>query len=214
MEFPHLLRLIQENQFDTIYHEHLSYFSFGVAQQLFAHHGLILFDVEEVPTHGGSLRIFACHEDDNSKAATARVAELTERELQAGLNTLAPYSTFETKVRTTKRALLDFVIQVKAAGKSLVGYGAPAKGNTLLNYCGIRTDFLDYTVDASPHKQGRFLPGTHVPIYHPDRIRDTKPDYILLLPWNLRDEIMTQLSFVREWGGAFIVPIPEVAVYS
>lgn len=213
MEFPHLLRLIQENQFDTVYHEHLSYFSFCAAQKVFAHHGLTLFDVEELPTHGGSLRIYARHESDGSKAITSRTTELKERELRSGLNTLAPYSTFEAKVRATKRALLDLVIHVKGAGKSLVGYGAPAKGNTLLNYCGIRTDFLEYTVDASPHKQGRFLPGTHIPIYHPDRICETRPDYVLILPWNIRDEIMKQMSFVRDWGGAFVVPIPEVTVY-
>jgi len=212
MEFPHLLRLMQENQFDTIYHEHLSYLSFGVTQDLFAKHGLILFDVEELPTHGGSLRIYARHEGDGSKLVTPKVAELRERELRAGLNTIAAFSTFEPRVRGAKRALLNFLIEVKSSGKTVVGYGAPAKGNTLLNYCGIRTDFLDYTVDANPHKQGRFLPGSRIPIFHPDRIRVTRPDYVLILPWNLRDEVMTQLAFVRQWSAAFVVPIPELAI--
>lgn len=213
MEFPHVMRLIESNQFDTIYHEHFSYFSFGTVAQVFRKHGLILFDVEELPTHGGSLRIYARHEADHSKPVESRVAALQDREERAGLNTLDYYLSFAEKVHHTKRQLLSFLIETKEKGKTIVGYGAPAKGNTLLNYCGIRTDFIDYTVDRSPHKQGLYLPGTHIPIDEPDAIRRTKPDYVLILPWNLKDEIMQQMAFIRDWGGAFVVPIPEVKVY-
>ncbi len=209
MEFPHLLRLMDENQFDTIYHEHFSYLSFGTVRTIFAHHGLRLFDVDEIPTHGGSLRIFGCHADD-SRADTAAVANLLAAEKAFGLTTAATYGTFEAKVLETKRKLLAFLIEAKNAGKQIVGYGAPGKGNTLLNYCGIRTDFLDYTVDRSPHKQGRYTPGTHIPILTPEKIRQTKPDYVLILPWNLKQEIATQNAYVREWGGRFVVPIPHV----
>ena len=212
MEFPHLLRLIEGNQFDTIYHEHFSYFSFLTAEQVFAAHGLTLFDVEELPTHGGSLRIYARHAEDDSKPLTARVQELREREQAAGTRDVASYLSFAEQVRETKRALLDFLIRAKRAGHSVAGYGAPAKGNTLLNYCGVRTDFLDYTVDASPHKQGHFLPGTRIPVYHPDRLRATRPRYVLILPWNLRAEIVAQHSYIREWGGQFVVPIPRAEV--
>jgi 2-polyprenyl-3-methyl-5-hydroxy-6-metoxy-1,4-benzoquinol methylase len=214
VEFPHLLRLMLENQFDTIYHEHFSYFSFITVARIFAHHGLKLFDVEELPTHGGSLRIYACHNEDNSKPIGQRVVELNDREEAAGFNRLEYYLSFADKVRETKRQLLDFLISAKQAGKAIVGYGAPAKGNTLLNYCGIRTDFLDYTVDLSPHKQGHFLPGTHIPIYHPDKIKETKPDYLLILPWNLMEEITDQIAYIRDWGGRFVVPIPKVRVIS
>jgi len=214
LEFPHLLRLMAENQFDTIYHEHFSYFSLTTAKMIFAAHGLTLFDVEELPTHGGSLRIYAHHSEDASLPIGHRVTGLLAREEAAGLTCLAPYLSFAEKVKATKRKLLDFLISAKQEGRSIVGYGAPAKGNTLLNCCGVRSDFLDYTVDRSPHKQNHFLPGTHIPIYDPDYIRQTKPDYVLILPWNLKDEIMEQLSYIRQWGGQFVVPIPAVQVYS
>jgi SAM-dependent methyltransferase len=213
MEFPHLQRLMDENQFDTIYHEHFSYFSFLTVEKIFAAHGLTLFDVEELPTHGGSLRIFGRHFENSSKALNPRVTELRQREESAGFAQLETYSRFAEQVKETKRKLLEFLIQAKRCGKQIVGYGAPGKGNTLLNYCAIRTDFLDYTVDRNPYKHGRFLPGTHVPIFPPDRIRETKPDFLLILPWNLKDEIMKQNSFIREWGGKFVVPIPEVHVH-
>lgn len=212
LEFPHLLRLMEENQFDTIYHEHFSYFSFCTAKQIFAAHGIALFDVEELPTHGGSLRIFGRHADDTSKAITSRVSELEEKEAAAGLEKLESYCFFAEKVKRVKRELLRFLIRAKEEGKSVVGYGAPGKGNTLLNYCGAGKDLIDYTVDRNPFKQGRFTPGTHIPIYHPDKIRETRPDYLLILPWNLKCEIMAQMSFVREWGGKFILPIPEATI--
>jgi 2-polyprenyl-3-methyl-5-hydroxy-6-metoxy-1,4-benzoquinol methylase len=211
LEFPHLLHLIQENQFDTIYHEHFSYFSFYTARKILAHHGLNIYDVDELTTHGGSLRVYVCHAEQR-RDISSRVSALADRELKAGINTLETYTRFGEKVRETKRALLEFLIDVKRAGKTIVGYGAPAKGNTLLNYCGIGRDFLDFTVDISPHKQNHFLPGTHIPILHPDMIRRARPDFVLILPWNLRDEIMHQLADIREWGGRFVVPIPRVEV--
>lgn len=214
MEFPHLMRLMEENQFDTIYHEHFSYFSFIAVEQIFAAQGLTLFDVEELPTHGGSLRIYARHSEDESKPISENALKLKEREISAGFNRLACYAAFAEQVKETKRKLLDFLIQAKREGKTIAGYGAPGKGNTLLNYCGIRTDFIDYTVDRNPYKQGKFLPGTHIPIFHPDKIVQTKPDYVLILPWNFKEEIMQQMDFIREWGGQFVVPIPEVKVYS
>ncbi|MBE9125735.1 MULTISPECIES: class I SAM-dependent methyltransferase [unclassified Coleofasciculus] len=213
MEFPHLMRLMECNQFDTIYHEHFSYFSFTTVERVFAAHGLTLFDVEELPTHGGSLRIYGCHTEDQSKPIRDRVTELKHREDAAGLTRLDTYFTFSEQVKATKRKLLEFLIAVKNQGKSIVGYGAPGKGNTLLNYCGIRSDFIDYTVDRSPYKQGQFLPGTHIPIFHPDKIKETQPDYLLILPWNLLEEITEQMSYIRDWGGQFVVPIPEVQVY-
>lgn len=212
MEFPHLLQLIQQNQFDTIYHEHFSYFSFLTVTNIFAAHGLTLFDVEEIPTHGGSLRIYGKHDNAVEPIISDRVTQLRDKEIEAGLQRLETYLTFGEKVKQTKRKLLSFLIDAKANGKTIVGYGAPAKGNTLLNYCGISTDFIDYTVDRSPYKQGLFLPGTHIPILHPDKIRETKPDYVLILPWNLKEEIMVQMSFISDWGGKFVVPIPEVQV--
>ena len=212
VEFPHLMRLMQENQFDTIYHEHFSYFSFVTSEKIFAAHGLTLFDVEELPTHGGSLRIYARHADDDSKPIGSRVTELRQREISAGFTEMAMYSDFAEQVKQTKRRLLEFLISVKGEGKNVAGYGAPGKGNTLLNYCGIRTDLLDYTVDCNPYKQGKFQPGTHIPIFHPDKIRQTKPDYVLILPWNLKEEIRQQLAYVREWGGRLVVPIPSVEV--
>lgn len=212
MEFPHLMRLMEENQFDTIYHEHFSYLSYTTVEKIFAAHGLRLFDVEEIPTHGGSLRIFACHEEDGSKPVCRRVIELREGEEIAGFGRLDHYFSFTERVKETKRKLLDFLIKAKRERRTIVGYGAPGKGNTLLNYCGIRTDFLDYVVDRSPYKQGKFLPGTHIPIFHPDRIRETRPDYVLILPWNLKNEVMEQNAYIRAWGGQFVVPIPEVKV--
>jgi SAM-dependent methyltransferase len=212
LEFPHLMRLMDENQFDTIYHEHLSYFSLITIGKLFARNGLTVFDVEELSTHGGSLRIYACHEEDEKKTIGERVGDLLTREEEAGFKDLEHYLSFGEQVKKTKRKFLDFLITAKDEGKSIVGYGAPAKGNTLLNYCGVRSDFIDYTVDRSPHKQGHFLPGTRIPIYSPGRIRETMPDYLVILPWNLREEIMEQMAYIRDWGGQFVVPIPEVTV--
>lgn len=212
MEFPHLMRLVENNQFDTIYHEHFSYLSFFTVEHVFAAHRLRLFDVEEIATHGGSIRIYARHEENDALAVTQRVEELREREIKKGYAHLPTYLAFTERVKKTKRKLLEFLISARSAGKSIVGYGAPGKGNTLLNYCGIRQDFLDYTVDRSPYKQGKFTPGTHIPICHPDKIQETKPDYVLILPWNLKKEIMSAAGFIREWGGKFVVPIPEVEV--
>jgi SAM-dependent methyltransferase len=214
MEFPHLMRLMEENQFDTIYHEHFSYFSFLTVEKIFAAHGLTLFDVEELATHGGSLRIYARHAEDDSKPVGIRVTELRAREEALGYARLETYARFAEQVKETKRKLLEFLIQAKRDGKTIAAYGAAAKGNTLLNYCAIRTDFLDYTVDRSPHKQGRFLPGTRIPVYSPDQIRKTRPDYLLILPWNLKDEIIQQNAYIRDWGGRFVVPIPELTVYA
>jgi SAM-dependent methyltransferase len=213
MEFPHLLRLVEDNEFDTIYHEHFSYFSFLTAVRVFAAHGMTLFDVEELPTHGGSLRIYGRHAEDTSRPVSERATALRERELAAGYGSIEAYLTFTERVTATKRGLLDFLIHARNEGKAIAGYGAPGKGNTLLNYCGIRTDLLDYTVDRSPIKHGKYTPGTHIPIYAPEKIRETRPDYVLILPWNLKDEIMQQHAYIGEWGGRFVVPIPEVAVY-
>ena len=212
LEFPHLYRLMQENQYDTIYHEHFSYFSLITAEKIFAAHGLVLFDVDEIPTHGGSLRIYLRHVEDGSKPVTSTVFNLRDRELAAGLNRMTTYTTFSEQAMESKRQLLKLLIDLRGEGKRVVGYGAPGKGNTLLNYCGIRTDFLEFTVDRNPYKQGRFLPGTHIPIYPPARIRETRPDYILILPWNLKAEIISQLAYAREWGAKFIVPIPTARV--
>ena len=212
MEFPHLVRLIELNQFDTIYHEHFSYFSLHSVLNAFKVHGLRIFDVEELGTHGGSLRIFACHEEDASKPTGESVNELHARELEAGIDQLPIYKSFEEKVHHTKRELLKFLVAASESGKRVVGYGAPAKGNTLLNYAGVRTDFVEYTVDRAPSKQGTLLPGTRIPVYEPERIMESRPDYILILPWNIKDEIVSSMSAVREWGGRFVVPIPEVRV--
>ena len=213
MEFPHLLQLMEYNQFDTIYHEHFSYFSFLSVERVFARHGMKVFDVEELPTHGGSLRIYASHDSVESRSIEVRARELKARETRAGFGDLNHYLSFSPKVEATKRKLLSFLIAARQDGKRVVGYGAPAKGNTLLNYCGVRTDLVDYTVDRSPHKQGHSLPGVHIPIYAPEKIRQTHPDYVLILPWNLREEVMQQMSFIRDWGGQFVVPIPEVTIY-
>ena len=212
LEFPHLMCLMEQNQFDTIYHEHFSYFSFLTVEKIFAAHGLTLFDVEELGTHGGSLRIYARHAADATKAAGPRVTELRQREVNAGFARLDIYADFGERVKETKRGLLEFLIAARRQGKSVVGYGAPGKGNTLLNYCGIREDFLDYTVDRNPYKHGKFLPGTHIPIFPPERIAQTRPDYVLILPWNLKQEIRRQLAYIYEWGGKCVVPIPEVEI--
>lgn len=212
VEFPHLKQLIERNQFDTIYHEHFSYFSLLTVEKVFARYGMVIFDVEELPTHGGSLRIYIRHEADSGKPVLEAVDKLRALETDCGYADTAIYKDYSEKVRETKRKLLSFLIEVKRAGKSVVGYGAPAKGNTLLNYCGVRNDFVDYTVDRSPHKQGLYLPGTHLPIHAPEKISETRPDYVLILPWNLKDEIMQQMSHIRDWGGQFVVPIPELQV--
>jgi hypothetical protein len=213
LEFPHLMQLVEGNQFDTIYHEHYSYFSLLSVQAIFAAHGLTLYDVEEIPTHGGSLRIFVRHMTDATKPTSSRVPAMLARERAAGVNTPKYYAAFGEQVRETKRALLSFLIAATGAGETVVGYGAPGKGNTLLNYCGIRTDFLEYTVDRNPYKQGKYLPGSHIPIHAPERITATRPDYVLILPWNLQDEIMSQMAHILDWGGKFIVPIPTTRVH-
>jgi SAM-dependent methyltransferase len=212
LEFPHLMRLIEGNQYDTIYHEHFSYFSFLTASRVLEAHRLVVFDVDELTTHGGSLRLYACHSDNDSHSVSARVTELAAREEAEGFSTLRAYSSFQQRVEESKRALLAFLIDAKRSQKAVAGYGAPGKGNTLLNYCGIRTDFVDYTVDRNPYKQGLALPGTRIPIFSPDTLAETRPDYILILPWNLKDEIVDQLGYAREWGARFIVPIPELEV--
>jgi SAM-dependent methyltransferase len=213
MEFPHLVRLMEDGLFDTIYHEHFSYFSFLTVEQVFAKHGLVLFDVEEVQTQGGSLRIYGRHAVHGARVVSPRVTAMRERERELKLDRLEPYRAFSERVMRVKRNLLRFLIEAKDSNKTIAAYGAPAKGNTLLNYCGIRTDFIDYTMDRSPHKQGHYLPGSHIPILPPDAIRNTKPDYLLILAWNLKDEIMEQMAFIREWGGRFVVPLPHVRVY-
>jgi SAM-dependent methyltransferase len=210
LEFPYLARLMEENQFDTIYHEHLSYFSFTAANRILKTHGLTVFDVEELPTHGGSLRVYACHWDDGTKPTRLRVKAMLTAEENLGLQTITPYLEFAERIKGVKRKLLKWLIRTKEESKSVVAYGAPAKGNTLLNYCGIRTDLIDYTVDRSPHKQGLFLPGTRIPICATERIAQTRPDYVLILPWNLKSEIMRQLAYIRQWNGKFLVPIPQV----
>jgi len=214
MEFPHLLQLMRQNQFDTIYHEHFSYLALFVVAKIFEHHGLRIFDVEQLATHGGSLRILACHAEDATHPTLPSVDALRRAEMDAGLGELATYGQFASQVQATKRALLEFLIAAKNAGRRVVGYGAPGKGNTLLNYCGIRTDFLDFTVDRNPLKQGKYTPGTRIPILGPDAIRAARPDYILILPWNLQTEIVRSMPFVRDWGGQFVVPIPRVHVVS
>jgi len=212
VEFPHLMRLLDLNEFDTIYHEHFSYFSLLVAERIFATHGIVVFDVEELDIHGGSLRLYGRHREDTSKPVTPRVEALRAREIERGLDRVETYLPFAEQVARTKRELLTFLIEKKSQGKQLVAYGAPAKGNTLLNYCGVGPDLLDYTVDRSPHKQGCYLPGSRIPIHGPERLRETQPDYVLILAWNLKQEIVESMRFVREWGGRFVVPIPRVAL--
>ena len=213
LEFPHIMRLIEGNQFDTIYHEHYSYLSLYSVEQILAAHDLHVVDVEELSTHGGSLRVYARHTDDDSEPVSRRVDALRALERERGLDRLEGYDGFGPCVEELKRDLLEFLIGARRAGKHVAGYGAPGKGNTLLNYCGIRTDLLDYTVDRNPYKQGQALPGTHIPIHPPERLAETRPDYVLLLPWNLRDEIAAQLSYARDWGARFVVPIPAVEVF-
>jgi SAM-dependent methyltransferase len=212
LEFPHLVRLMSENQYDTIYHEHFSYFSLITAEKIFSAHGLVLFDVEQISTHGGSIRVYVRHAEDQSKPVTTAVVGLRQRELTLKLDCIETYASFSEQVKESKRALLELLIRLRRQGKRIVGYGAPGKGNTLLNYCGIRTDFLEFTVDRNPYKQGRFLPGTHIPIYAPERIKESRPDYILILPWNLKTEIVAQLAYIRDWGAKFIVPIPTAQI--
>lgn len=210
MEFPHLMKLMEQTQFDTIYHEHLSYFSFLTVEKMFSAHGLTIFDVEELPTHGGSLRIYVCHKEDKTKNITPGNLRLREREIASGYTDISHYQFFGKQVEALKRSILKFLIYLKENGKTIVGYGAPAKGNTLLNYCGIGMDFLDYTVDRNPYKQGRYLPGSHIPVNAPDRINETKPDYLFILPWNIKNEIMEEMAFIKDWGGKFLVPIPWI----
>jgi hypothetical protein len=212
LEFPHLQKLYEENQFDTIYHEHFSYFSLVAVEKIFAAHDLTIFDVDEIWTHGGSLRIYARPSGDTSRPVSERVLDLRRREEAAGYRDITHYNRFEEQVRETKRKLLDLLIRLKREGKRIAGYGAPGKGNTLLNYCGVRGDFLDFTVDRNPYKQGKFLPGTHIPIFAPSKIDEEKPDYVFILPWNFKDEILAQLAHIRGWGGQFIVPIPAATV--
>ena len=212
MEFPHLMRLIDDNQWDTIYHEHFSYFSFLTVSRVFAAHDLRLFDVEELPTHGGSLRIYGCHDDDEQKSESEAARELRERERAAGYERIDTYTRYARRVEQDKREILRFLISLKEEGLRIAGYGAPAKGNTLLNYCGVRGDFIEYTCDLNPHKQGHFLPGSHIPIRAPEAIREDRPDVVLILPWNLKDEIVEQLAFVREWGGRFAARTPELTL--
>jgi SAM-dependent methyltransferase len=212
IEVPHLMRLIDGNQFDTIYHEHYSYFSFRTLRRVLAAHGLVIFDVDELPTHGGSLRVYARHVGADGESPASRIDELSAREEAAGFETMQPYDAFGARVRECKRRLLEVLIAIKRDGKSIAAYGAPGKGNTLLNYCGIRTDFIDYAADKNPYKQGRYLPGTRIPIVHPDKISETQPDFILILPWNIKHEIAAELSYTANWGARFIIPIPEVTV--
>jgi SAM-dependent methyltransferase len=211
IEIPHFMRLVENNQFDTIYHEHYCYHTLLTDRKIFARHGLRLFDVEELPTHGGSVRMYACHDDD-LRPVSAAVETLIAEERRRGFDALPAYTAFGERVKETKRKLLTFLIEARRAGKVVVGYGAPGKGNTLLNYCGIREDFVDYVVDRNPYKHGRFLPGSRIPIYAPDRVADTKPDYVLILPWNIKDEIIKQMAHIRDWGGRFVVPIPKTVV--
>jgi len=213
LEFPHLLQLIRLNEFDTIYHEHFSYFSLLSTVKIMEAHGLRLFDVEELKSHGGSLRAYACKAGSRTHVEGSNVRKVIADEIRIGLDRVDGYESFAQQVKETKLALVDFLLSAAKEGKKVAGYGAPGKSATLLHYCGIGKDLIEYTVDRSPYKQGRFLPGNHIPIYHPDRIRETKPDYVVILPWNLKDEIMGQLEFVRQWGGRFVVPIPRVAVY-
>lgn len=212
MEFPHLLRLIQQNQFDTIYHEHFSYFSFLVVQNIFSSHELTIFDVNEIPTHGGSLRIYAKHKENQKFKVNENILKLNKKESEFGINKINTYSNFQKTIELLKQQICEFFIDIQKENKTIVGYGAPAKGNTLLNYCKINNGMINYTVDKNIHKQGLFLPGTHIPIKDPEKIRMTKPDYVLILPWNLKDEIIEQMSFIRDWGGKFVVFIPEVEI--
>ncbi|MEM7068645.1 MAG: class I SAM-dependent methyltransferase [Pseudomonadota bacterium] len=213
VEFPHLMCLIEGNQFDTIYQEHYCYYSLHTLLKVFDHHGMKIFDVDELATHGGSLRIYACHKEDNTREVSEAVTRIHGTELAKGYDKLEVYEAFAERVRETKRQLLEFLIEANREGKQVAAYGAPGKGNTLLNYCGVRTDFINYTVDRNPFKHGKFLPGTHIPVFDPVKLEETKPDYIVILPWNLKDEIAAQLEYTREWGAKLVVPIPELTVF-
>ena len=213
VEFPHLLNLMRELQFDTIYHEHFSYLSLSVVRRILAVHGLRVFDVEELDTHGGSLRVHACHDGPDGRAVSERVEALCRQEEEQGLQDPASYAGFQSKVIEVKNGLLDFLVERSRKGETVVGYGAPAKGNTLLNYCGVGPEYLPYTVDRSPHKQGRYLPGSRIPIHAPEKIAETRPDYLLILPWNLKDEICAAMAHIREWGGQFVTAIPEMRIF-
>ena len=212
LEFPSLNKLIELNQFDTIYHEHFSYFSCLTVEKIFSHHGLSLFDIDELNTHGGSFRIYIQHQENTGNPISENVSRIKLMEKNKGLDKLSSYLNFKKQVEKTKQQLYSFLTERKKQGKTIAAYGAPAKGNTLLNYCNIGNDLIDYTVDLNPGKQGHFLPGTHIPIFHPEKIKDTKPDYILILPWNIKTEIMEQINFINSWGGKFIIPIPNVMV--
>jgi hypothetical protein len=212
MEFPHLVQLIDNNQFDTIYHEHFSYLSFYTVKQIFESVSLEMFDVEEIPTHGGSLRIYAKHKEDNSKVISPNVSRLISKEISIGIDGLKYYDGFQKRALEVKLALLHFLIQQKLDGKKVAAYGAAAKGNTLLNFCGIKSDLIDFVVDANPHKQNKFLPGSHIPVMNESYLKEKKPDFVIIFPWNLTEEIVYQLSYIKEWGGQFIVPIPKVKV--
>jgi hypothetical protein len=214
MEFPHLLQLVENNQFDTIYHEHFSYLSFHTVKQIFEAHGLAMFDVEEIPTHGGSLRIYAKHKEDNSKAISESVRALLEKEKAAGLLSIDYYTSFQDKAFAVKLAFIEFLVNAKKDGKKVAGYGAAAKGNTLLNYCGVKSDLIDYVVDANPNKRNKFLPGSHIPVLDEAHLKNNKPDYIIIFPWNIKDEVMKQLSYVKEWKGQFLIPIPKPELVS
>jgi hypothetical protein len=214
MEFPHLLQLVENNQFDTIYHEHFSYLSFHTVKQIFEAHGLAMFDVEEIPTHGGSLRIYAKHKEDNSKAISESVRALLEKEKAAGLLSMEYYTSFQDKAFAVKLAFVEFLVNAKKDGKKVAGYGAAAKGNTLLNYCGVKSDLIDYVVDANPNKRNKFLPGSHIPVLDEAHLKNNKPDYIIIFPWNIKDEVMKQLSYVKEWKGQFLIPIPKPELVS
>ena len=212
MEFPHLLQLVENNQFDTIYHEHFSYLSFHTVQQIFASKGLELFDVEELTTHGGSIRIYAKHQEDTTKAISPNVAKMLEKERSTGIADLKYYEDFQKRALKVKLDLISFLIEQKRIGKKVAAYGAAAKGNTLLNYCGIKSDLIDFVVDANPHKQNKYMPASHIPVYNEQYLKDTKPDYIIILPWNLKEEIINQLDYVNSWGAKFVVPIPNLQV--
>lgn len=212
MEFPHLMQLVDNNQFDTIYHEHFSYLSFYTVQQIFASQGLELFDVEEIPTHGGSLRIYGKHATDSSKPVTERVAALLKKEQAKGMQGLAYYDNFQQKALKVKFDMLGFLIEQKRAGKKVAAYGAAAKGNTLLNYCGVKHDLIDFVVDANPHKQGKWLPASHIPVVAESHLKEQQPDFVVILPWNLKDEITRQLAYISDWNGRFVIPIPELQI--
>ena len=212
MEFPHLMQLVENSQFDTIYHEHFSYLSFGTVQKIFAAQGLELFDVEELPTHGGSLRIYGKHQEDNSKPVSPAVAALLQKEDSKGMNDLAWYSNLQQKALTVKLNLTELLLQLKRDNVTVAAYGAAAKGNTLLNYCGIKNDLIDFVVDANPNKQGKWLPASHIPVMNEAHLKQTKPQYVIILPWNLKEEITQQLAYIKDWGGRFIVPVPRLEI--